>query len=77
MLAAHRSQREGVNNVRLLLFILGPGPRAAFRLESLLWFSLNFPLLDAGGGSHSCFTFCPVSMVLWCFDHVRAVLPLC
>ena len=52
-LAAHRSQREGVNNVRLLLFILGLSLRAAFRLESLLWFSLNFLLLDPRGGSHT------------------------
>lgn len=39
--------------MRCYLFILGPSLRAAFRLESLLCFSLNFPLLDAGGGSHA------------------------
>lgn len=39
--------------MRLLIFLLDPSLRAAFRLESLLWFSLNFPLLDAGGGSHT------------------------
>lgn len=52
-LAARRSHREGVNNVRLLLFALGPSLRAAFRWESLLWFSLNSPLPGAGEGDRA------------------------
>lgn len=60
--------------MRLLLFILGPSLKAAFRLESLLLFSFNFPLLDAGGGSH---TIASLFALFLCYSGAWTTYVLC
>lgn len=72
-LAVHRSQREGVNNVSLLLLILDPGLRPAFGLESFGSHCTSQCWMLLGEATLTLY-FLPCAL---CLDHAHSVLLLC